>query len=310
MDDNETWDGRVMNIDVFWGYVELCKKDPVAFQQKAEQFSEQEFVDICWIYKCMTAELADYENFDHFGDVTLSEDHMEDLSWWCVDQGREFYERVLADTSLIPRDVPDNKSSVYSVTLKIYLGRYDDYPYQPDELQTPEELHKYVMQLVREREKSKRNLEYYLLALLHQVEAAKDKQPSYRDIMVFLRNSYKGEMADYSNDWVKLPERLHESNTEAYFKEIDTYEYFERTLKVYIADLHYIRTSIKHAFASSFRNESHGIIGRGGIIWQRTDVARFLATAVSSLENEGKDSELEPGWNFFADLIADGATKE
>lgn len=302
MNEDETWDGRVMNLDTFWEYVELCKQNADDFKLKAEQFTEQEFVDICWIYKCMTAELADFENFEHYPDESLSEDHMEDLSWWCVDQGKAFYERVLGDSSLIPVEIPDNKSSVYSVVLKIYLDRYGDYPYQPDELQTPSELHKYVNQLVKEQEKNKRNLEYYLLALLAQVEAAKDTQPSYRDIMVFLRSSYKGKMADYSNEWVDL---LMPSG------DTDPYEAFAQTLKIYIADLHYIRTSLKHAFASSFRSEVDGVKGRGGILWQRTDVSSFLISGVSLLEGATDDSELdEPGWHTLTDILVDGVTME
>lgn len=303
MDETETWDSKTMSFDEFWAYVELCKKDPDAFRQKVEQFNEQEFIDLCWMYKIATAEIADYENFEHFEDNPPSEDHMEDLAWWCIDQGREYYYQALADTKIIPRDIPDNKPSVYSVALKFYLDVYEDYPYNPDELQTAHELYKYVNQLAKERAKNKRNLEYYLLALLKQIEAYKHKpQINNIDIMVCIRNSFKGEMANYSNDWVTL------SEDQSRFRP-DSYEEFERTLKIYITDLHYIRTSIKHAFASSFRNEQNGIKGRGGILWQRTDVVSFLTTGVSGLENE-TDGELQTGWGLFEMILVDGVMKE
>lgn len=314
MDENETWDRRVMSFDEFWAYVDMCKQDQEAFKQKAEKFSEQEFIDLCWMYKCFAVELADPEYFENYPETDhLSEDTMEDFSWWCVDQGKEFYEKVLADPSQMPGELPDNKMSVYSLALNIYLDRYHDYPFEPDEMQRPSQFQFYITkQLIKTGKgaKNKRNLEYYLLALLKQAEALKDTQPSFQDIARILRDSYKGEQAHYSNDWVKLPVYRNEPNTDEYFTEIESYEYFDRTLKRYIADIHYIRTSIKHAFASSFRSEASGIKGRGDIIWQRTDVNAFLAAGVSSLEGEGKDSEITPGWSLFADILIDGATKE
>jgi hypothetical protein len=172
----------------------------------------------------------------------------------------------------------------------------------------PIDLHRYVNQLVADNAGSKRNLEEYLLALLKQIQAARDKQPTYQDIANFLRDSYTGEPAKYSKDWSKLPVLLNEANTDAYYKEVESYEYVERQLKIYIDDLHYIRTSIRHVLFGG--SSVDGTKGRGGaIIWQRTDLGPFLLAAVSTLDAE--DAEQEPcSWGFLDNLLIDGVSLE
>jgi hypothetical protein len=298
-----------MSADEFWELVELCKKDPEATTQKIEQFTEEQFTDLCWIYEDYAVELKDPEMFEQLADETVSEDHMEDLAWWCVNQGKKFYEEVFKNPSLMPTTLPDNKTGVYSIALKIYLDRYGDYPYSPDVLQTEADLRKYIEFHVKEKMKDKRNLEYYLLALLKQVEAVKDRQLLYRDIMIFLRNSYKGEMADYSNDWVKLPTDLSKSDIN---NNEEAYNHFVQTLKVCIADLHYIRTSLKHAFISAYKSDAKGAKGRGHLLWQHTDVAGFLIAGASSLSADEENHKGKSGrasWDLFESILLSGITK-
>jgi hypothetical protein len=172
----------------------------------------------------------------------------------------------------------------------------------------PLELHQYVDQLVKEQAGNKRNLEEYLLALLKQIQVARDKQPTYQDIANFLRDSYTGEPAKYSKDWAKLPVLRNEANTDAYFKEVESYEYVERHLKIYIDDLHYIRTSIRHTLFGG--SSVDGTKGRGGaIIWQRTELGPFLLAAVSTLDAEA--AEQEPcSWGFLDNMLIDGVSLE
>jgi hypothetical protein len=178
---------------------------------------------------------------------------------------------------------------------------------QSVDVNSPSDLKQYVNEIVSENTANKRNLEDYLLALLKQIQAAQDKQPSYQDLANFLRNSYTGEVAQYTKGWEKLPVLLSAPNTDASHKEMESYDYTERMLKIYIADLHYIRTSLRHAFFSG--SSVDGVKGQGGkIVWQRTDVASFLTVGVMWLDG---DFDSEPGyehggWHILESILTDG----
>lgn len=173
------------------------------------------------------------------------------------------------------------------------------------------DLYNYVNSLVEENSNSKRSLEEYLLALLYEIEPAKAAQPSYQDIANFLLNSYSGEMAEYSDDWVSLQVTINQPNTPPYFEEMETYEHFERLLKSHVADLHYFNSSAKHGLVPKYAQD--GNEAPSGRIWQRTDVANFLTSGVYLLGTGDYDQEPDyelGGWHVLDFILTDGAQSE
>jgi len=76
---------------------------------------------VYWTYEKTAAVLKDEPYVDHMS-AELSEDGVDDVAMWVVAQGKEEYERIIADPRLTPRRVEKKTGVLGDVVLEYDPG--------------------------------------------------------------------------------------------------------------------------------------------------------------------------------------------
>lgn len=88
----------------FWHIVGLAKHDRPAFWARLYALSRDELIELRELHN-ETAATLKYEPYsDAMGD-NRSEDAIDDIATWVVLQGKEYFDKVVEDPSLIPENV-------------------------------------------------------------------------------------------------------------------------------------------------------------------------------------------------------------
>jgi hypothetical protein len=118
----------------FWEIIDKGSEDPGAMKRELEDLSESELVDFHWKYEEVVAGLKDDE-FTQNLSPPYSEDILDDLAKYVVEQGLDFYESVLEDPSTFPQDVPADATpgTLAAIPLRVYRARFGTHMRMPDD---------------------------------------------------------------------------------------------------------------------------------------------------------------------------------
>ncbi|MCX4244180.1 DUF4240 domain-containing protein [Paraliomyxa miuraensis] len=89
-------------LDRFWAWVELARRDWDAFAAELRTLDEPTLIRFVWTFQDLAGDVSeaieDSDSYDYDHDL-------EDVCGWVVAQGRAFYERCLADPTLAPDEL-------------------------------------------------------------------------------------------------------------------------------------------------------------------------------------------------------------
>jgi len=116
-----------MDLTEFWQLIDSGLSDPEVVLNRIRGLSEQELVDFWWLYQDQIDEVTEPEYTQNFPGHAVSEDDLEDVASWVVQQGRAYYEDVRDNPSKFPGQVPKDAGPSYrGEAVEVYDDRYDD----------------------------------------------------------------------------------------------------------------------------------------------------------------------------------------
>lgn len=123
-----------MELGAFWQLIESGLSDPEVVLKRIRELPEQDLVDFWWLYQDLIDELTEPEYTQSFSGHAVSEDDMEDVAAWAVQQGKAYYEHVRDHPAEFPGAVPENSRPSYrGEAVEVYDDRYGDMIRDPDE---------------------------------------------------------------------------------------------------------------------------------------------------------------------------------
>lgn len=123
-----------MTYKRFWELIGLGSKDPDALRRELEQCSEADMVDWYSKYQESVADIQTDEFTQHLTSP-YSEDHLDDLAMYVVEQGEDHYEDVAEEPAKFPRELPADArpGTLASIVLRAYQDRFGTTMRMPDE---------------------------------------------------------------------------------------------------------------------------------------------------------------------------------
>jgi hypothetical protein len=112
----------------FWDLVERFKTDPDAVEEQFREMSRDELRAFYKRWMEQAADLQDDEFREHLPEDT-SEDHLEDIAFYVLSQGKKSYDSVMLDPSKIPSTIPDGWGGdiVPGRALRVWKQRFDGF---------------------------------------------------------------------------------------------------------------------------------------------------------------------------------------
>jgi hypothetical protein len=110
--------------DSFWKLIALAKRDEDAYRAKLEKMKQDELVRFYHTFESAAALLKWEPYVDHL-DPKLSEDGVDDVARWVVEQGKEYYTRVVNDPEKLPSG-PKTPAGYGGEVVDVYYERFDD----------------------------------------------------------------------------------------------------------------------------------------------------------------------------------------
>jgi hypothetical protein len=110
--------------DEFWQTIEIARASTLRYRNLLKKMEPRQLVDFYWVYESASAWLKDERYVDYMS-PKLSEDGIDDLAQWVVEQGKDYYERVLSHPEEVPRRAPE-RSKVLGEVVREYKRRFND----------------------------------------------------------------------------------------------------------------------------------------------------------------------------------------
>lgn len=111
-------------IDWFWDIIHQANKDREKLRIILTALSKEQIVLFQDIFVELSVELQDEPYTDYMAE---SEDGMEDVSYWVVSTGKEYYSNILDNPSSIPYSVDDQIEEVlYGIADEICYAKYNE----------------------------------------------------------------------------------------------------------------------------------------------------------------------------------------
>ncbi|MEO0627300.1 MAG: DUF4240 domain-containing protein [Bacteroidota bacterium] len=118
--------------DNFWEIVSTAKPDDISeIENNLKEMDCEALVHFFWSYEFFTVELKSERCVQAVWSVTshLSEDSLDDLCQWIVEQGKDFYFRFKSDPYSMLNHIEHSNnadSGIMSAALGEYYDRYDE----------------------------------------------------------------------------------------------------------------------------------------------------------------------------------------
>jgi hypothetical protein len=117
--------------DSFWELIDLARRDRAAYRAKLKEMDRDTLVRFYHTFESATMELKDEPYVDHMN-PELSEDGVDDVANWVVEQGKEHYARVINNPASVPFELDDPAGFMGDIVHEHY-DRYDAPVPLPDE---------------------------------------------------------------------------------------------------------------------------------------------------------------------------------
>ena len=85
----------------FWELIALARSDREQYRSRVKEMSREQLIDFYWAYENLAAEIKSEKHVRHM-DPGFSEDSIDNLAFWVVAQGEEFYTDVLNNPERTP----------------------------------------------------------------------------------------------------------------------------------------------------------------------------------------------------------------
>ncbi len=113
----------------FWELLEIACKDRTEFSLRMMKISREHLLQFIWTFGELAAEFK-YEPYNKHFSPELSEDGIDDLAMWVIEQGRDYIYAVEKVPSIIPQHA-DLKYSSLGAAMDEYYRRYgEEAPYK------------------------------------------------------------------------------------------------------------------------------------------------------------------------------------
>jgi hypothetical protein len=106
----------------FWETIELARKERQRFTAALDTMDREGLLQFIWAFEEIAAEFK-YEPFTECVDSNLSEDGIDDVATWVVEQGREYAQSVFDDASRMPERV-DHPVGLLSEAVRAFYRRF------------------------------------------------------------------------------------------------------------------------------------------------------------------------------------------
>jgi Protein of unknown function (DUF4240) len=114
--------------DWFWSHLDKANKNCEALKEILYSFTLEE---IFAFHREFTLACYILQDDRYLPYRELSDDAAQDIVWWVVSQGKDFYFKALEHPEIIPKDAGDDVS-LYGVALEVYEekgGNSDEMPW-------------------------------------------------------------------------------------------------------------------------------------------------------------------------------------
>jgi hypothetical protein len=116
-----------------WDLIDIGRADLPRFLKILDELTEQELVDFYWQHGDAMTHLYEASLNAHMGEWA-SDNTLEWLAEWIVDQGNDYWNDVLEDMSVAPQRFPrDKEVGLRRLAQTAYRRRFGDYVRFPDE---------------------------------------------------------------------------------------------------------------------------------------------------------------------------------
>lgn len=106
----------------FWEQISLARNDQHNFSKMLSETSKEELLEFIWTFEEVAAEFK-YEPYTGYVSSKLSEDGIDDVATWVVEQGRDYVYEVFDNPSLMPKRV-DHPIGLLSKAVRTYRSRF------------------------------------------------------------------------------------------------------------------------------------------------------------------------------------------
>jgi hypothetical protein len=118
--------------DWFWQIIDNAKIDQNRLYSILKSMTKDEVLKFHNEFNTACQFLHDSKFTSHIG-VRMSDDNLQDIAWWIVSQGKQFFFNVWSNPNLFPKYVdPANKGILYGISADVYEekgGNIEDLDY-------------------------------------------------------------------------------------------------------------------------------------------------------------------------------------
>lgn len=108
----------------FWDIISQSNLDRNKLKEILSDFDKNEIIEFQQFFVDFAVELQDDPFLDYMED---SEDGVEDISYWVVSKGKEFYFEILNNPEKIPFSVDDfSEQILYGIADEVCLEKYNE----------------------------------------------------------------------------------------------------------------------------------------------------------------------------------------
>jgi hypothetical protein len=122
MNDEQGAFGPDANFDWFWDLIRQGNRSRPEMTRILSQLSKDDLIRFQAELQDAAADLNDEPFLDYLEDST--DDSIEDICYWVVSQGKDYYTRVWNNPSEIPRDVEGDDHTFYGLPGGVFWEKY------------------------------------------------------------------------------------------------------------------------------------------------------------------------------------------
>lgn len=115
----------------FWTWIDSASTDFDTFVESLATVDKAELLEFIWSYEEASAEFKD-DRFHEFFDEGLSEDGIDDLAMWVIEQGKDKVHSIFDHPEKIPSRVDSPRGALSKAVRSYYMRFGGPVPFRSD----------------------------------------------------------------------------------------------------------------------------------------------------------------------------------